>query len=149
MAASRATRMTAHEPRSPPLPTANELDIGASSVSYLPTTPVTTTPVTTTLGNSGGGGGDVIEAVQQTLFGDIAESRVTFVIDSSGSMYPYADAVRTHVLEAVRQLCRLPQGYVNLVKFADSRVDTFTDKIVSSSRRGYEWLTCGAGVTVM
>ena len=84
-------------------------------VAYLPVKPVTT------LYNG--------RSNTQTMFGHLSDDRITFVVDTSGSMYGCLEAVKSHLVEAVNELCARPNSYVNLIKF-DSGVVKWTDKMV-------------------
>ena len=95
----------------------NHLSSYEAPVSYLPVKPVTTlfNGVTAT----------------QTMFGRLQHDRVTFLIDTSGSMYGCLSAVKSHLVTAIREMCQRPDSYVNIVKF-DAEVTKWTDKMVKT-----------------
>jgi len=67
-----------------------------------------------------------------SLFGEIRERRVTFCIDTSGSMYDCLDAVKDQLIATLEQRCRRSRDSdaFNVIEFSTSAVQ-WADELVS------------------
>ena len=68
--------------------------------------------------------------MSQTIFGEVSSKNVTFIIDTSGSMYPYLPAVKDHLNEVLlARAHRERDSMFNVIEFA-STVTPWADRMV-------------------
>ncbi|XP_041452535.1 uncharacterized protein LOC121405694 isoform X3 [Lytechinus variegatus] len=92
----------------------------------------------------------------QTMFGDIDAKNVTFIIDTSGSMYPYLPAVKDHLNEVLlARAHREKDSMFNVIEFASS-VTPWADRMVRCTpptvKVASEWvnkLSCSDGTNTL
>lgn len=91
-----------------------------------------------------------------TIIGGIEEKNVTFLIDTSGSMYPYLPVVKEHLLEALlTRSFKEKDTMFNIVQFS-SAVTPWADKLVKCTPQTVtvagEWLRkleCSTGTNTL
>lgn len=92
----------------------------------------------------------------QTMFGEIDAKNVTFIIDTSGSMYPYLPAVKDHLNEVLlARAHRERDSMFNVIQFS-SAVTPWADRMVKCTPQtvnvASEWinkLSCSDGTNTL
>ncbi|MGH0162424.1 UNVERIFIED_CONTAM: hypothetical protein FKN15_055394 [Acipenser sinensis] len=67
-----------------------------------------------------------------TLFGDIRDKNVTFVVDTSESMYAHLDTVKNHLIETLLAKAYCSDSLFNIVEFS-YKVSKWCDRMVTCS----------------
>ncbi|XP_041074953.1 uncharacterized protein C11orf16 homolog [Polyodon spathula] len=67
-----------------------------------------------------------------TLFGDVRDKNVTFVVDTSESMYAHLDTVKKHLMETLLAKAYCNDSLFNIVEFSQ-RVNKWCDRMVTCS----------------
>ena len=91
-----------------------------------------------------------------TIFGDLVEKNITFLIDTSGSMYPFMDVVKEHLLEVlVSRAYNVKDTAFNIMEFS-STVTPWADQMVKCTPQtttvAGEWimnLKCKTGTNTL
>ncbi|XP_072045980.1 uncharacterized protein [Amphiura filiformis] len=91
-----------------------------------------------------------------TIFGDLEEKNVTFLVDTSGSMYPFMDVVKEHLLEVLlSRAYRVKDTSFNIMEFS-SNVVPWADQMVKCTPQTVtlagEWikgLKCKTGTNTL
>ncbi|XP_072165649.1 uncharacterized protein [Diadema setosum] len=96
------------------------------------------------------------ELASQTMFGEISAKNVTFIVDTSGSMYPYLPAIKDHLNEVLlARAHREKDSMFNVIEFA-SAVTPWADRMVRCTPQTVsvagEWinkLSCSDGTNTL
>ncbi len=91
-----------------------------------------------------------------TIFGNLEEKNVTFLVDTSGSMYPFMDVVKEHLLEVLlTRAYRVKDTTFNIMEFS-SNVVPWADQMVKCTPQTVtvagEWikgLKCKTGTNTL
>ncbi len=78
-----------------------------------------------------------------TLFGDVNDKRVTFCVDTSGSMYKCLDAIKEDLKKTLLKLSLEPDTHFNVIEFS-TKVSQWSDGLVRCTPEAvmlaHEWI---------
>ena len=71
-----------------------------------------------------------------SFFGDMAERKVTFLLDISASTYRTLDDIKDHLIKAITELSlKSYDTMFNIIAFSDDEVESFTSKVLPCTHR--------------